>query len=201
MPHPDWASSGVPLFTFLFFVVFIRAQGTYWLGRAAAVGVLAGKDHEGVRGRLAAWFNGPVPARGARLLERWGLIIIPLCFLTVGVQTAVNAGSGVLGMKWRTYTLAMIPGCIAWSAMYGLGMMAVWMAVLGAVAGSPWAWALIAVIAAGLGTHVMWRRRHPRLTPDLADSDGRCALRPELPNATSPAVAPAVVTDPTDPRS
>ena len=54
------------------------------------------------------------------------LIIIPLCFLTVGIQTAVNAGSGVVRLRWRTYTLAMIPGCVAWALMYGLGMLAVW---------------------------------------------------------------------------
>lgn len=195
MPHPDWASSGAPLFTFLFFVVFVRAQGTYWLGRLAAAGVLAGKDHEGVRGRLARWFNGPVPARGAHLLERWGLVIIPLCFLTVGIQTAVNAGSGVVRLKWRTYTLAMIPGCIAWSLMYGLGMMAVWMAVLGAVAGSPWAWALIAVVLIGVGSHVAWRRMHPKVSPELADSEGRCTLRVDTTTASAGAGA-AELADP-----
>lgn len=197
MPHPDWASSGVPLFAFLFVVVFLRAQGTYWLGRLAAAGALSGRDHEGVRGRLARWFNGPVPARGARLLERWGLVIIPLCFLTVGIQTAVNAGSGVVRLRWRTYTLAMVPGCVAWSLMYGLGMMAVWMAALGVVAGSPWAWALIAVALLGIGTHVAWRRMHPRVSPDLAGSEGRCALRPDLDGTA----VPTQDAQPLDPRA
>lgn len=195
MPHPDWASSGVPLFTFLFFVVFLRAQGTYWLGRLAAAGALSGKDHEGVRGRIARWFNGPVPARGAHLLERWGLVIIPLCFLTVGIQTAVNAGSGVVRLKWRTYTLAMVPGCIAWSLMYGLGMMAVWMAALGMVAGNPWAWALVVVLLVGVGAHVAWRRMHPKVTPELADAQGHCTLRPDTAGAGA-GIVDAEVADP-----
>ena len=97
---PSWASSGLPLFIFLFFVVFHRAQLTYWLGRGAAKGALASAGKNGLRGKIAAWFNGPVPKYGARLLEQWGIVIIPLCFLTVGVQTAVNAGAGVVRMSW-----------------------------------------------------------------------------------------------------
>ncbi|MDN6795470.1 MAG: hypothetical protein L0L69_10550 [Propionibacterium sp.] len=169
MPTPDWASSGVRLIVFLFFVVLFRAQGTYWLGRLAAAGSLAAGTHmkapeeRGPVGRVMArmvdWFNGPTPRKGAALLERWGLVIIPLCFLTVGIQTAVNAGSGVVRLKWRTYTLAMIPGCIAWALMYGLGMLAVWQAVLAAIAGSPWAWAAFAGVAA-LFVGLRWWRRH-----------------------------------------
>lgn len=159
MPVPDWASSGVRLIVFLFFVVLFRAQGTYWLGRLAAAGALKASDHTGMVGRLAHWFNGPTPRKGAALLERWGLIIIPLCFLTVGIQTAVNAGSGVVRLRWRTYTLAMIPGCVAWALMYGLGMLAVWQAALAAVAGSPWAWAAFAGVAT-LFIGLQWHRRH-----------------------------------------
>lgn len=170
MPTPEWASSGPPLIVFLFFVVLFRAQGTYWLGRLAAAGSLAAgtllrPPEERGRGgrllaRLAGWFNGPTPRRGAALLERWGLIIIPLCFLTVGIQTAVNAGSGVVRLRWRTYTLAMIPGCVAWALMYGLGMLAVWQTALAAATGSPWAWAAIAGVAA-LFVGLRWWRHRP----------------------------------------
>lgn len=155
---PHWASSGPPLIIFLFFVVFFRAQGTYWLGRAAARGALASSGRDGFRGSLARWFDGPVPRRGAALLDRWGLIIIPLCFLTVGVQTAVNAGAGLVRMKWRTYTIAMIPGCVAWALMYGLGMLAVWTAALSAVAGSLPGRIIIGVLLAGIGACALRRR-------------------------------------------
>ena len=155
---PHWASSGPPLIIFLFLVVFFRAQGTYWLGRAAARGALASAGRDGFRGSLARWFDGPVPRRGAALLDRWGLIIIPLCFLTVGVQTAVNAGAGLVRMKWRTYAIAMIPGCVAWAFMYGLGMLAVWTAALSAVAGSLPGRIVIGVLLAGIGARALMRR-------------------------------------------
>ena len=94
--------------------------------------------------------------------EQWGIVIIPLCFLTVGVQTAVNAGAGVVRMSWKKYTLAMIPGCIAWSIMYGLGMLAVWMAVVRAAAGSVWAWLGLLAVAAVVSTLVLVKRRRGR---------------------------------------
>lgn len=159
---PSWASSGLPLFIFLFFIVFHRAQLTYWLGRAAAKGILTASGKNGLRGKIAAWFEGPVPRSGAHLLEQWGIIIIPLCFLTVGVQTAVNAGAGIVRMSWKKYTLAMIPGCIVWSIMYGLGMLAVWMAIVRAAAGSVWGWLGLAAIAAMITAVVLMKRRHGR---------------------------------------
>lgn len=156
---PSWADHGLALFIALFVIVFCRAQGTYWLGRLAARGALAGVGKDGVWGSIAHWFSGPTPKRGAKLLDKWGLIIIPLCFLTVGIQTAVNAGAGLVSMKWRTYTLAMIPGCIAWAILYGMGMLAIWMALLGAVAGSWWGRAgLLAVAAVAIGV-IAWRKR------------------------------------------
>lgn len=163
---PEWASSGPALYAFLLFVIFCRAQGTYWLGRAAAAGVLAGENAGGIRGALAAWFDGPVPRRGARLLEKWGIIIIPLCFLTVGVQTAVNAGAGLVRMKWRTYTLAMIPGCIVWAALYALGLLALWLAAIGTIAGNPIAWfALAGLFVVAALTYYLRRRREQSKCP------------------------------------
>lgn len=156
---PSWADHGLALFIALFVIVFCRAQGTYWLGRLATRGALAGVGKDGVWGSIAHWFNGPTPKRGAKLLDKWGLIIIPLCFLTVGIQTAVNAGAGLVSMKWRTYTLAMIPGCIAWAILYGMGMLAIWMALLGAVAGSWWGrTGVLAVAAVTIGV-IAWRKR------------------------------------------
>ncbi|WP_022868174.1 hypothetical protein [Schaalia vaccimaxillae] len=157
---PDWASEGLPLIIFLFFVVLFRAQGTYWLGRLAAAGALAGQGKDGFLGKLAAWFNGPTPRKGAALLERWGLIVIPLCFLTVGIQTAVNAAAGVVRMKWLTYTLCMIPGCVLWALLYGLGLLAIWMSTLGAVAGSPWGWAGIILLICLVSWRIWSKRSH-----------------------------------------
>lgn len=171
MPIPSWADSGPLLIGFLFVVVFCRAQATYWLGRAIPAGLLRSRRESGIIFRLTTWFDGPTPRRGAALLERWGLIVIPLCFLTVGLQTAILAGSGLVRLRWRRFTLAMLPGAVAWAFLYGLGMLAVWTAAVGAVAGSPWAWAALAAILCAfyLFTRVK-RRQTGRL---LADEDGQ----------------------------
>lgn len=63
----------------------------------------------------------------------------------------------MLRMAWVRFTLAMLPGCVAWALLYGMGLLAVWMTVLGAVAGNPWAWVAIAVIVVGL--LILWQIR------------------------------------------
>lgn len=98
------------VFAFLFVVVFLRAQGTYWLGR----GVVSGALHTRWRGR----FEGPMMQRAHAYLERFGPFGVPASFLTVGFQTAVNAAAGVGRMRYGVYTLAMIPGCLAWAGIY-----------------------------------------------------------------------------------
>lgn len=168
---PAWAQQGPPLIIFLFFVVFLRAQGTYWLGRLTAKGALRATDRPGVTGSIARWFDGPIPRKGAALLDHWGLIIIPLCFLTVGVQTAVNAAAGVVRLKWRTYTLAMLPGCVLWAFMYGFGLLAVWIAAVTAVAGSPWGWIGIGAIIIVATAYLWWRRTASKRTARIRTSD------------------------------
>ena len=93
------------------------------------------------------------------MLDKWGIIAIPLCFLTVGIQTAVNAGAGLVRMRWSTYTFAMIPGCVLWALLYGLGMLAVFAAAIRAIAGSPWGWAGLALIIGLITAKIVWGRR------------------------------------------
>lgn len=144
---PSWAQSGVPLIAFLFVVVFFRAQGTYWMARSLPAAISKWGPNSKRFSKVASWVDGPVPAKGAAILEKWGIIAIPLSFLTVGLQTAVLAGSGLLRMNWVKFTIAMIPGCLAWAMLYGLGLLAVWSAAIKAVAGNPWAWAgLVALV-------------------------------------------------------
>ena len=88
---PAFAREGIWLFVFLFVVVFFRAQATYWLARGAASGAVLATGRQGFLGAMARWFDGPVPRKGAAMLDKWGIIAIPLCFLTVGIQTAINA--------------------------------------------------------------------------------------------------------------
>ncbi len=156
---PAFAREGVWLFVFLFVVVFFRAQLTYWLARGAASGAVRANGRRGLVGAIARWFDGPIPRKGAAILDKWGIIVIPLCFLTVGIQTAVNAGAGLVRMRWSTYTFAMIPGCILWALLYGLGTLAVFAAAIRAVAGSPWGWAGLVLIIALIAAKIVWGRR------------------------------------------
>ncbi len=159
---PAFAREGIWFFVFLFMVVLLRAQSTYWLARAAASGAVLATGRQGFLGAVARWFDGPVPRKGAAMLDKWGVIVIPLCFLTVGIQTAVNAGAGLVRMRWSTYTIAMIPGCVLWALLYGLGTLAVFAAAIRAVAGSPWGWAGLALIVALIAAKIVWGRRKRR---------------------------------------
>lgn len=153
---PSWAQSGIPLVIFLFFVVSFRAQGTYWLARSLPAAITKWGPRAKRLDGLVRWVNGPVPKKGARILERWGIVAIPLAFLTVGLQTAILAGSGLVRMNWGKFTLAAIPGCIAWAFLYGYGLLAVWTAAIRAAAGSTWAWAALTAL---VGTVVVLTQR------------------------------------------
>ena len=153
---PAFAREGIWLFVFLFIVVLLRAQATYWLARGAASGAVLATGRQGFLGTMARWFDGPIPRKGAAMLDKWGIIVIPLCFLTVGIQTAVNAGAGLVRMRWSTYTIAMIPGCVLWALLYGFGIYAVWTALTASV----WSAAAVVVLAcAGACALVVRKRR------------------------------------------
>lgn len=162
---PGFVASGPwwGLFLFLCGVVFFRTQGTYWLARWARTGADAVADraekHPSRRARLARRLAGPGTERARAFLERWGFLGIPVSFLTIGFQTLVNASAGYARMRFDLYTLAMIPGCVAWAAIYttiGLSLWEVWLrspALLLAV--------LVAVVAAAFALS-RWRRRSTR---------------------------------------
>ncbi len=171
MTAPHWAQEGVPLVLFLFVVVFFRAQGTYWLARSVPE-IVARKANDSTPRlkKLACWLEGPGPRMGANILEKWGIIAIPLSFLTVGIQTAVLAAAGLLRVRWSLFTVAMLPGAVAWALLYGYGMLAVWTAAVMAVAGNPWAWGALGLVALGIWAIVRRRRaRQPRPQNGAAD--------------------------------
>lgn len=106
---------------FLFVVVFFRTQATYWAGRwvrSGAATLATEPDRHPRLARVSARLSGPRLERGQAALDRWGFIAIPLSFLTIGLQTLVNAAAGYGRMRWDVYTLVMIPGCILWVGAY-----------------------------------------------------------------------------------
>ena len=136
---PSFVSEGpwAGLFAFLFCVVLLRAQGTYWAGRwvrAGAEKAAVAGEHDGRRARLAGRLSGPSWERAQAFLDRWGFIGVPLSFLTIGFQTMVNAAAGYTRMRWDLYTVAMVPGCLAWATIYSL----LGLSLIDAFARSPW---------------------------------------------------------------
>ena len=150
------------VYGFLLVVVFLRAQATYWVGRAVAAGTL--------RSRWAEHVDGPRTRRAIASIDRWGLPIIPLSFLTIGFQTAVNAGAGVIRMRWPRYTLAMIPGCLVWAAVYALGGLAAFEAAASLAARSPWALAGAVVLLVLAVTALVLRTRRHRQERESVDA-------------------------------
>ena len=153
---PSWVQDGpfALVYAFLLVVVFLRAQGTYWIGRAVAAGML--------RTRWSRHFTGPRVTRAIGSIERWGWPIIPLSFLTIGFQSAVNAGAGVIRMHWVRYTLAMIPGCLVWALVYALGGLAAFQAAVAIAARSPWMLVAVVVLLGIVVTAFVLRARRRR---------------------------------------
>ena len=139
----------------LFCIVLVRAQATYWLGRGVRAGVL--------HSRLAAKVTGPRTTRATVALQRWGPPLVTLSFLTVGIQTVVNAGAGLIRMPFPRYTVAMVIGCLAWALIFATVGIAAFEASMALAARSPWMLAglVILVAAAAIAFVVMRRRRSP----------------------------------------
>lgn len=144
----------------LFAIGFLRGQGTYWMARLAAQGIAHTSERSSARRqRLAAWLTGPRVAAGRRLLSRWGLPLVTICYLTLGLQTIVLASAGFVRLGWVRFTLAQIPGAIAWAVIYATIGIAAWEAAVGAAASSPWGIAAIVAIVGVVVATVIVRRR------------------------------------------
>ena len=165
---PSWFDdSPFPIaFAVLFGIVFLRAQGTYWIGRAVTAGLL--------HTRVASWMTSPRMTRAIDALHRWGLPVVTVSFLTVGFQTVVNAAAGLIRMPWLRYTVAMLIGCAAWAAIYATVGIAAFEASLALAARSPWALvAVLAVLLGVLGAVVVVRARsHARKQRPKQRRDG-----------------------------
>ena len=106
----------------LFVIVMLRANATYWLGRGALSG-----------GRLsqkaARHLDGRHMQRAQRLSARYGVIAVPLSFLTVGVQTAINFSAGFTRMPLTRYQPAVTVGGLLWALLYSTVGLVGWTAV------------------------------------------------------------------------
>ena len=132
----------------------VRTTTIFALGRAAATGGSRRSDR--VRGLM----DTAVYRRAQRLVHRWGVLAVPACFLTVGLQTAVILTTAVTGMPLRRWIPAMLVGTLIWGVIYGtVGMAVVW-----AWLEQPWVVApvVVAVLLLLLGHRIRARRRARR---------------------------------------
>jgi membrane protein DedA with SNARE-associated domain len=145
-------------------IAMARGQATYWIARLVTEQALRRvRPVEGWQARVHAWLQGEGIGHGRRSIERWGLVVVPLCYLTVGFQTVVLAAAGVLRITWLRFSLAQLPGALAWGLIYTTIGFAAWEAILLAAAGSPWALAgLIALLVVLVATLVSRRARARR---------------------------------------
>ncbi len=99
----------------------VRTTTIFALGRAAATGGSRRSDR--VRGLM----DTAVYRRAQRLVHHWGVLAVPACFLTVGLQTVVILTTGITGMPLRRWIPAMLVGTLIWGVVYGtVGMAVVW---------------------------------------------------------------------------
>lgn len=133
----------------LFVVGLLRGQGTYWLGRGASgAATRVGGEGEGRWARLKAWLNGDSTRAGRTVVHRAGLVAVPLCYLTVGLQTAILVAAGLVRIPWLRFTIAQLPGVAAWATIYSTIGFAGWSAAIAAFTGTGWGWALLAILIA-----------------------------------------------------
>lgn len=145
-------------------IALARGQATYWIARVVTEQTLAHtRPTEGWQANVHEWLKGEGPQRGRAALQRWGLVLIPVCYLTVGFQTLVLAAAGTLRIRWPIFTLVQLPGALAWGLIYATIGFAVWGAALAALAGSPLALAgLIAILLVVGITMVLSHRKRDR---------------------------------------
>ena len=138
----------VPTLLFLFVVACGRAGATYAIARWL----------RGAAGRRSSLADRPSVVRAETLVRRFGAPAVTLSFLTIGVQTAVNAAAGVLRMPLRTYLPALGAGASIWAALYGTVGLAAAAAFLGKASPLLILVAVAAVALVALATSYLRRR-------------------------------------------
>ena len=160
------------VFVALWAGAFARGTATYWVGR----GVRAG----GSRSRWARHLDSTVVQRAEGWVRRFGAPAVTLGFLTVGVQTAINASAGMLRMPQRRFLPAVTLGAALWSLVYttvGFTVLDAWFGDLS------WWWALVAVGVVVAIVLVSRRLERPAAIDADADAGAAPAVTAEDPAA------------------
>ena len=100
----------------------MRSHTMYWIGR----GVTVGTAHT----RWSSLLESPMYARAQSWSARWGVLAVPMSFLTVGLQSFIQISAGVARMPLRRYVVATAAGAIVWAAVYttiGMAIVTAWL--------------------------------------------------------------------------
>ena len=151
---------------FMWVVGIVRTSIVYALGALAAEG--------GARlDRIRKAMDSPLYRKARRLINRWGVIAVPLCFLTVGLQTAVIITTGFTKMPLRRWVPAMLVGTFMWACVYTT----IGFAILAALGLEPWMFPLalalvitVLVIAAQLRERRINRETVENATENITEN-------------------------------
>ena len=105
----------------------LRTSIVYALGYLAATG---SARLERIRNAMQT----PLYTRATAMINRWGAYAVPLCFLTVGLQTAVIITTGFTKMPMRRWLPGMLLGTLIWAIIY----VTIGFALLAAFGFEPW---------------------------------------------------------------
>lgn len=174
-----------------------RGQMMYWLGRAVTEGALRSSrrnqqqetvTRSGPLRRTMLWLDRGGADPGVRALHRWGLVMVPISYLTVGFQSMVQAGAGILRISWWKYLLAQLPGAFVWGLFYATGGFLVWKYLFSQAQSHPYhALAVLLGVIATVAVIFRYRRSHPQ--PASCPIPGMSEDSPslELPGGYDPA--------------
>lgn len=147
---------------FMWVVGIVRTSIVYALGALAAEG--------GARlDRIRKAMDSPLYRKARRLINRWGVIAVPLCFLTVGLQTAVIITTGFTKMPLRRWVPAMLVGTFMWACIYTT----IGFAILAALGLEPWMFPLalaIVITVLVIVTQLRERRINHETVENAADN-------------------------------
>ena len=143
-------------------VGIVRTSIVYALGALAAEG--------GARlDRIRKAMDSPLYRKARRLINRWGVIAVPLCFLTVGLQTAVIITTGFTKMPLRRWGPAMLVGTFMWACIYTT----IGFAILAALGLEPWMFPLalaLVITVLVIVTQLRERRINRETVENTADN-------------------------------
>lgn len=147
---------------FMWVVGIVRTSIVYAFGALAAEG--------GARlDRIRKAMDSPLYRKARRLINRWGVIAVPLCFLTVGLQTAVIITTGFTKMPLRRWVPAMLVGTFMWACIYTT----IGFAILAALGLEPWMFPLalaIVITAMVIVTQLRERRINRETVENVPES-------------------------------